>query len=76
MAEPQHITIADFLHAMFATAWDKLAAALAAGAILLPVWHPTLKEVSETSSLVAPILGCLWLTIQIIAKIWQVTRGK
>jgi hypothetical protein len=76
MAEEQHTPIADFIGAMFATAWDKLTATLAAGAILLPVWRPTLRDLSEASSLLAPILGCIWLTVQIVAKIWQIRRDR
>jgi hypothetical protein len=76
MASQQHVTLAEFVNVMFATAWDRISAALAAGAILLPVWRPTLKDASEASSLIAPILGCVWLSVQIVAKVCQILRAR
>lgn len=38
---------------------------VAASAVASPVWLPSLQTVSETAALVLPIVGVLWLMIQI-----------
>lgn len=60
----QH-SFGDVVHQLFETTADKVNAVLATGAVLLPVWHPSIKEISDTAAEWTPILGGLWLCIQI-----------
>ncbi|WP_085025252.1 hypothetical protein [Ensifer aridi] len=42
--------------------------AVAASAVATPVWLPWLYSASETAAVVAPILGVIWLLVQITSK--------
>ncbi|MBD9511927.1 hypothetical protein IB265_34830 [Ensifer sp. ENS10] len=42
--------------------------AVAASAVTTPIWLPWLQTASETAATIAPILGLVWLLIQIFAK--------
>lgn len=42
--------------------------AVAASAVASPVWLPWLYTASETAATLAPIIGLLWLIIQIVSK--------
>jgi len=46
---------------------DKITAGVAAGAVVSPWWLPAIKAVSDGASIVLPILGCLWLLVQMVA---------
>ena len=46
----------------------------AIAAIISPWWLPALHGVSEVAALVLPILGVLWLCVQIVVKLHQVKR--
>lgn len=52
----------------------------AAGAVLTPWWLPTVEQASYWSAKIAPILGVLWLMLQISLKLleayrkWKFTR--
>jgi hypothetical protein len=48
----------------------------AVAAIVSPWWLPALHSVSDVAALVLPILGVLWLCLQIVVKIHQVKRPK
>lgn len=48
----------------------------AVAAIASPLWLPALHTVSEVAALVLPIIGVLWLCLQIVIKIYQVKRLK
>lgn len=43
----------------------------AAAALTSPYWLPTLQEVSQIAALVLPILGALWLVIQISHYVYR-----
>ena len=43
-------------------------------AAVSPWWLPWLKTVSEDAALILPILGVLWLLLQIGLKVWEVRR--
>jgi hypothetical protein len=47
----------------------------ATAALTSPVWLPWLHTASEFAALMFPILGGLWLTVQIIVKLTQVVRA-
>lgn len=55
-----------FVNALFETTTEKVTAAISGAAIISPAFH--LKETSETAALWLPILGCIWLSSQIIIK--------
>jgi hypothetical protein len=38
---------------------------VAAGAVASPVWLPSLQTVSEAAAMWAPIIGIVWLVLQI-----------
>lgn len=46
---------------------DRITTGVAAGAITAPAWLPPLKDVSEVAALLLPILGVVWLAVQILA---------
>lgn len=48
----------------------------AVAAIASPWWLPALHQVSEVAGLALPILGVLWLCVQISVKIYQLRKGK
>lgn len=48
----------------------------AVAAIASPWWLPALHSVSDVAALVLPILGVLWLLLQIIVKLHQVKQRK
>lgn len=50
--------------------------ATAGAAVVSPLWLPSLQQMSEAASILLPILGALWLVVQIGAKIIEVRRGK
>lgn len=49
--------------------WDNATNVLSAGAVISPFWLPVLEQTSGFAALLAPILGAIWLVIQIWAKI-------
>ena len=72
-----------FSHAMeaidvvFTTAGEKTSAAVSVAMISTPVWKVWLQNISETAALIAPLLGCLFLGLQILLKILEISsRGK
>lgn len=48
---------------------DKVNYGVSAGAIFSPWWLPALKTISETAALLVPILGVVWLAVQILTKL-------
>jgi hypothetical protein len=72
----EHHAVAEAIGMAFQTAWERVCAILALGAISLPAWHPTLHETSETAAQLAPILGCIWLIVQIGARLWELRRPQ
>lgn len=48
----------------------------AVAAIASPWWLPALHTVSDVAALTLPIMGVLWLSVQIIVKIYQVKHRK
>lgn len=44
---------------------------IATAAVISPVWLPFLMDVSQIAALMLPILGGLWLLVQIWSKIFR-----
>jgi hypothetical protein len=62
---------------VFTTAGEKASAAVSVAMISTPVWKVWLQNVSEMAALVAPLLGCLFLGLQILLKVLEISsRGK
>lgn len=49
---------------------DRATDAIAAGAVSSPFWLPSLQHASEAAALVVPILGAIWLIVQIAGYVW------
>ena len=47
----------------------------ATAALASPLWLPWLHTASEFAALLFPILGGIWLFVQIVVKLMQVYRG-
>lgn len=43
--------------------------AVATGAVVSPYWLPSLMDVSQFAGVMLPILGAIWLLVQIISRI-------
>ena len=48
----------------------------AVAAIASPWWLPTLHTISDVAALALPIMGVIWLSVQIVVKIYQVKHRK
>lgn len=55
---------------------DTLTTAGAVGAIASPVWLPTLYAASHVAGLLLPILGVLWLLVQIGVKLHSTYKRR
>lgn len=67
----------DAIDVVFTTAGEKTSAAVSVAMISTPVWKIWLQNVSETAALIAPLLGCLFLGLQILLKVIEISsRGK
>lgn len=50
---------------------DTLTSAAASAAVTSPWWLPALHNVSQLAAELAPILGALWLIVQIGSKLYE-----
>lgn len=56
---------------------DGVTNAVATGAITSPFWIPHLHSLSEIAAIITPLLGGVWLAVQIWAKVHEVkNRNK
>ena len=69
--QQHHQSLLDIFDGIFSTPNEKTSAFIAAGMISSPFWSNYLKEISEIAALLGPILGVVYLTIQIAYKIVQ-----
>lgn len=53
---------------------DNTTTAVAAGAVTSPFWLPWLHTASEIAATVAPILGAIWMVVQITTTILKARR--
>ena len=70
------VSFTETLHEMLATAGDKIIVAASAGALLAPAWHGFLREASDASALIAPLLGCLVMAATFYAKTLEIRERK
>lgn len=58
------------------TTTDTLGASVGVSAVTSPAWLPWLQNVSEVAAMLAPILGAIWLIVQIYSKISEHIRKR
>lgn len=63
--QPQH-DLQNVTGYLFETASERVTAAVAAGAVISPIWLPYAHDVAAQW---APVLGCVWLVLQITLKL-------
>lgn len=56
---------------IFATTAEKTGAVVAASMISSPLWLQYVKQVSDVAAVFVPILGCMYLSLQIGFKLWD-----
>lgn len=44
---------------------------VAIGAVTSPLWLEQLQQLSDIAATVVPILGAIWLAIQILGYLWK-----
>jgi hypothetical protein len=49
---------------------------VAVGAVATPVWWPALNNISEVAAVILPILGVVWLVVQIIGYLLKAGKDK
>jgi hypothetical protein len=70
-----HNNNGDLLSTLFVSTAERTGAVVSAAMIASPLWLPSLKVVSDVAEIVAPILGCIYLSLQIGFKLWDRTRN-
>ncbi|ESX98710.1 hypothetical protein X747_14450 [Mesorhizobium sp. LNJC384A00] len=56
------------------TTVDNTTSAVAVSAVTSTVWLPWLHLASDGAALIAPLLGTVWLIVQIVAKVRELLR--
>jgi hypothetical protein len=64
----------DILGTMFVSTSEKIGGVVSAAAITSPLWLQQIKPYSEIAAVFVPILGCIYLSLQIGFKLWDRTR--
>lgn len=71
----KHVTALEHLNTIFATTSEKVGGVISTAAITSPLWIQEIKPYSDVAALLAPILGCIYLSLQIGFKLWDRTRN-
>ena len=71
-----HNNNGDILSTLFVSTAERTGAIVSAAMISSPLWLPSLKAVSDVAEIVAPILGCIYLSLQIGFKLWDRTKSE
>ena len=66
----------DILSTLFVSTAEKTGAVVSAAMISSPLWLSSIKPVSDVAAMFAPILGCIYLSLQIGFKLWDRTRNE
>jgi hypothetical protein len=75
MSPQNNYSLAEFVHTVFETSADKTGAVVSAAMISSPLWLSSIQPVSDIAALFAPILGCIYLSLQIGFKLWDRARN-
>ena len=49
---------------------DSHTTVIATAAVVSPAWLPWFQEISDIAGVILPILGAVWLLVQIVRAIW------
>lgn len=60
---------------VFATSAEKTGGIISAAMIASPLWLQHIQSISDVAAIFAPILGCIYLSLQIGFKLWDRTRN-
>jgi hypothetical protein len=74
LSHDKNLTLVDALNSVFTTTSERIGGAVSAAAITYPLWEQQIKPYSDLAALIAPILGCIYLSLQIGFKLLD--RGK
>ncbi len=66
----------DIIGTIFVTTSDKVGGVVSAAAITSPFWLQEIKPYSDIAAVFVPILGCIYLSLQIGFKLWDRTRNE
>ena len=66
----------DLFSSLFASTADRAGAVVSAAMISSPFWLSSIKPVSDVAAMFAPILGCIYLSLQIGFKLWDRSRKE
>jgi len=64
------------LDAVFTTTSEKIGGIVSAAMISYPLWQQELKPISDVAALLAPILGCIYLSLQIGFKLLDRNKSE
>jgi hypothetical protein len=67
-------SLPDFANSLFSTTAEKIGGVVSVGMISSPFWIQQVKPYSDVAALLAPILGCIYLSLQIGFKLYD--RGS
>lgn len=76
MAMQHDHTLPALFQDLFSTTAEKTGAFVAASMISSPFWLQYVKQVSDVAAVFVPILGCIYLSLQIGFKLWDRTRNE
>jgi hypothetical protein len=66
----------DLWGTLFESTAERTGAVVSAAMISSPLWLSSIKPVSDAAAAIAPILGCIYLSLQIGFKLWDRTRNE
>ena len=64
-------SLIELINSIFSTPSEKAGAIVATGMISSPMWLQSIQPISQAASIFAPILGCIYLSLQIGFKLWD-----
>lgn len=64
-------SLQDAVGMVFSTTSEKIGGVVAGAAITSPLWLQQIKPYSDVAAIFVPILGCIYLTMQIGFKLWD-----
>lgn len=68
MEQPQSHGLFELITTLLSTPHGKVDTAVSTGMITMPLWLQYLESISQIAALLAPILGCTYVILQIWAN--------
>lgn len=69
-------TLGDVFNQTFSTTAEKIGGVVSVTMISSPLWLQQIKPISDVAALFAPILGCIYLSLQIGFKLWDRAKSE